>query len=113
MDSLPLRPPGKAFAWTDIPSITFKLEYLILKKLMSPQAGSSMEQTRQETPRPVVPPVMTDIYDIGGRVEQLLAQSYDRLIFQSHLTRWHVVSEPSHEMAFRPSSISEKTQAHN
>ena len=48
----PTAPPGKPFAWTDIQSSTFKLEYFILKKLVSPQAGSSMEQTRQDTPRP-------------------------------------------------------------
>ena len=31
---------------------------------------------------------MTDVYDIGGRVEQLLAQSHGRL------TRWHFVPVP-------------------
>ena len=35
-------PTGKPFAWTNIQSSMFKLEYFILKKLMSPQAGSSM-----------------------------------------------------------------------
>ena len=84
----PTAPPGKPFAWTDIQSSRFKLEYFILKKLVSPQARSSMEQRRQETPRPAIPPATTDVCGIGGCAKQLLARSHSRL------TTWRFVPVP-------------------